>query len=294
VIPKLKRVLTKKILDHLTSLAEEKPEEYRKFYDQFGGILRTGVASDYENREKVASLLRFHSTQGEDREAVTSLDDYLKRAAEGQEQIYYLTGLNQLTVTNHPRLSPFQQRNLEVLLLVDPVDEFALVQLGRYKDKQLISIDSADVKFPESTNPPASETQSAPKGFPRVLELFRGALGDDVQDVKESSRLGDAPCLVVNAQGGYSRLLQQVLRQQTKEVDLPKPVLEVNPHAALISRLCDLTNNSENDDFLRECGQQLFANAQLLDGLNPDPQATTARMLKFMEDLARTKSSIIV
>ncbi|MFO0918724.1 MAG: hypothetical protein U0872_10465 [Planctomycetaceae bacterium] len=294
VIPKLKRVLTKKVLDHLASLAEEKPEEYRKFYDQFGPILRTGVASDFENREKVASLLRFHSTHGDDREAVTSLDDYLKRAAEGQEQIYYLTGINQLTVANHPRLSPFQQRNLEVLLLVDPVDEFALVQLGRYKDKQLISIDSGDVKFPESTNPAATETQAAPKGFPRVLELFRGALGEDVQDVKESSRLGDAPCLVVNAQGGYSRLLQQVLRQQSQDFSLAKPVLEVNPHAGLISRLCELTNNSEHDEFIRDCGRQLFAGAQLIDGLNPDPQATTARMLKFMEDLARTKSSIIV
>lgn len=294
VVPKLKRVLTKKVLDHLAGFAEDTPEDYRKFYEQFGPILRTGVASDFDNREKVASLLRFHSTYGDDRDALVSLDDYLKRAAQGQEQIYYLTGLNRNTLTNHPRLSPFRQRNLEVLLLVDPVDEFALVQLGRYKDKQLISIDSADVKFPESTNPSATETKTAPKGFPRVLELFRGALGDDVQDVWESSQLGDVPCLLVNAQGGYSRLLQQVLRQQSNAYDVAKPVLEVNPHAALVSRLCELTSNSEHDEFIRDCGRQLFANAQLIDGLNSDPQAVAARMLHFMEDLARTKSSIIV
>src|SRR5262249_32276785 len=142
VIPKLRKVLTKKVLDHLATLAEEQPDDYRKFYDEFGTILRTGVASDFENREKVASLLRFHSTYGDDRDAVVSLDDYLKRAAEGQTQIYYLTGLNRETLANHPRLAPFRQRNLEVFLLVDPVDEFALAQLRRYKEQDLISIDS--------------------------------------------------------------------------------------------------------------------------------------------------------
>lgn len=294
VIPKLKKVLTKKVLDHLTNLAEENPEEYRKFYHQFGSILRTGVASDFDNREKVGSLLRFHSTHGEDRDAMFSLDDYLKRAAEGQTQIYYLTGLHRDSLANHPRLAAFKRRNLEVLLLIDPVDEFALAQLHRYHEKDLISIDSADVKFPESTDPVETEVKSAPKQFPRILELFRGALGDTVQDVKETSLLGDTPVSLVNPQGGYSRLLQQVLQQQSREHRVATPVLEVNPHAGLISRLCELSNNSEHDEFIRDCGRQLFANAQLVDGLNPDPQTTSNRMLRFMEDLAQSKSSIIV
>lgn len=294
VIPKLKKVLTKKVLDHLTNLAEEQPDEYRKFYQEFGSILRTGVASDFENREKVGSLLRFHSTYGDDREAMISLDEYLQRAAEGQTQIYYLTGLNRDSLANHPRLAAFKRRNLEVLLLVDPVDEFALAQLHRYKEKDLISIDSADVKFPESTNPVDADVKTAPKQFPRILELFRGALGETVQDVKESSQLGDTPVSLVNPQGGYSRLLQQVLQQQSRDFPVSKPVLEVNPHAGLIGRLCDLSNNPDNDEFIRDCGRQLFANAQLLDGLNADPQATADRMLRFMEDLAKSKSSIIV
>jgi len=294
VIPKLKKVLTRKVLDHLASTAEDQPVEYRKFYDEFGSILRTGIASDFENREKIAGLLRFPSTYGDDRTAVVSLDDYLKRAAEGQTQIYYLTGMNQETLAAHPRLTPFRQRNLEVLLLADPVDEFALAQLRTYKEKELISIDSADVKFPESTNPTNVETPSAPKNLPRVIELFRGALGDAVQDVKESSLLGDAPVSLVNPQGGYSRLLQQVLKQQSQQYDVAPPILELNPQSPLITRLCELSLNGDHDEFLRACGQQLFANAQLLDGVNTAPQATAARMLHFMEELARSKSSIIV
>jgi molecular chaperone HtpG len=293
LIPKLRKVLTKKVLDHLANLATEDADKYRKFYDQFGSLLRTGVASDWDNREKVAGLLRFHSTHGDDRDAVTSLDEYLKRAAEGQTQIYYLTGLKLDALGQHPRLAPFKKRNLEVLLLDDPVDEYALVQLRKYQDKDLVSIDSTDVKFPASTDPVGDETKTAPKGFPRVLELFRGALGDVVQEVRETSQIGDAPCALVNPQGGYSRVLQQVLRQNAKEYEPTKPVLEVSSQSAFIGRLAELANNPENEDFVRDCGRQLFANAQLLDGLNTDPHATVARMQRFMEDLAAKKTSII-
>lgn len=294
VIPKLKRVLTKKVLDHLADLAQEQPEQYRKFIDQFGSILRTGVNSDWDNREKVATLLRFHSTYGDDRTAVISLEDYLKRAAEGQTQIYYLTGLQRDALANHPRLAAFQKRNLEVLLLDDPVDEYALAQLGEFQEKKLVSIDSADVTFPSSTDPVDADLAPAPKEMPRVIELFRGALGDKVSDVKETSRLTDAPCTLTNAEGGYSRLLQTVIRQQMKEFPQSKPVFEVNPRSAFIRRLAELSINSANDDFIRDCAHQLFAGAQLLDGLNPDPQDTAVRMQRLMEDLAQTKSSIIV
>lgn len=294
LIPKLKRVLTRKVLDHLASFAEEGAAKYLKFYDEFGSILRTGLGSDWDNREKIGGLLRFHSTQGDDADAVTSLGDYLKRAAEGQTQIYYLTGLKLDALGQHPRLETFRKRNLEVLLLDDPVDEYALMQLRTYQEKQLISIDSSDVKFPESTDPVDEETRSTPKGFTRVLELFRGAVADDVQDVKESSTLGAAPCALVNSQGGYSRLLQQVLQQNSKDLPTPKPVMEVNPYAPLIERLAELSNNNDNDEFIRDCGRQLYAASQLLDGLNTNPQATAAGMLKFMQELAQTKRSIIV
>lgn len=294
VIPKLKKVLTKKVLDHLGSLAEEQPEQYRTFITQFGSILRTGVSSDWENRQKIAGLLRFHSTYGDDRTATLSLDDYIKRAAEGQTQVYYLTGLQRDALANHPRLAAFRKRNLEVLLLDDPIDEYALAQLGDYKEKKLVSIDSADVSFPASTDPTDETLLPSPKDLPRVLELFRGALGDNVSEVKETSKLADAPCTLTNADGGYSRLLQTVIRQQMKEFPQSKPVFEINPQAALIRRLADLSVNPANDDFIRDCGRQLFANAQLLDGLNPDPHDTATRMQQFMEDLAQTKTTIIV
>lgn len=308
LLPKLKKVLAKKVLDHLASLADDQPETFKTFYEQFGPILRTGIGQDFENRERIAKLMRFHSTHSVDQPEVVvtgqpsspvipsvSLDSYLKRAVEGQEQIYYLSGPDLDALKRHPHLEAFRKRSLEVLFLDDPIDEFALTQLRRYEGKDLISIDSADVKFPESTKPVDDDSlKPKPKNFTRVLELFRGALDSKVSDVRESSRLTESPCCLVNPQGTMSNQLQKVLSHTMKDYEAPKRIFEINPHAGLVDRLCELSNNSDNDEFIRDCGRQLYANTLILDGMIPDVEETTSRSLRFMEELARSKSSIVV
>ena len=308
LLPKLKKVLIKKVLDYLASLAEEQPETFKTFYQQFGPILRTGIGQDFENRERIAKLMRFHSTHtateasllvgGKADKSVipsVSLDSYLQRAVEGQTQIFYLSGPDLDALSRHPLLEAFRKRNLEVLFLDDPIDEFALTQLRRYENKDLISIDSADVVFPESTKPAETdELKLKPKNLTRILELFRGALEGKVEDVRESSRLTDSNCCLINPQGTMSNQLQKVLSHTMKEYEMPKRIFEINPHAGLITRLCDLSSNSDNDDFIRDCGRQLYANSLILDGLIPDVEETTTRSLRFMEELARSKSSIVI
>lgn len=308
LLPKLKKVLTKKVLDYLADLSAEQPETFKTFVAQFSTILRTGIASDFENRERIAKLMRFHSTHSasestlltgglDDKEPApsVSLDDYLKRAPEGQSQIYYLSGPNLAAMQKSPHLEIFRKRNLEVLFLEDPIDEYALIQLRMYNGKEVMSIDGSDVKFPESTTTEAeTETKAAPTNFTRVVELFRGALDDKVAEVKESSRLTDSPCCLINPRSHMSGRLQQVLGQTMRDFEQTKRVMEVNPQSNLINRLCELSNNTDNDEFIRDCGRQLFANAQILDGLIPDVEDTTSRSLRFMEELARAKSAIVV
>ncbi len=308
LLPKLKRVLIKKVLDYLSSLAEEQPETFKTFYQQFGPILRTGIGQDFENREKIAKLMRFHSTHTVDQTPIltgstsdqpkipaVSLDAYIQRAVEGQNQIYYLSGPDLDALSRHPHLEAFRKRGLEVLFLDDPIDEFALTQLHKYEDKDLISIDSADVVFPESTKPADDDSlKPKPKNFTRILELFRGALDNKISDVRESSRLTESPCCLVNPQGTMSNQLQKVLSHTMKDYEAPKRIMEVNPHAGLVERLCELSGNSDNDEFIRDCGRQLYANALILDGLIPDVEETTNRAMRFMEELARSKSSIVL
>ena len=307
LLPKIKRVLTKKVLDHLATLAAEQTETFKTFYRQFGPILRTGIGHDFENRERIAKLMRFHSTHAAGPEVVVvgakidseaaptvSLDDYVARALTGQTQIYYLSGPDLGALSRHPHIEAFRKRKLEVLFLDDPVDEFALTQLHQYEGKDLISIDSAEVKFPESTEVAESAAREAtPKNFTRVVELFRGALDNKVADVRESSRLTDSPCCLVNSQGTMSSQLQKVLSQTMKSFELPRRIMEVNPQAPLIKRLCELSVNSDNDEFIRDCGRQLYANALILDGLVPDVEEATTLSLRFMEELSRNKSVIV-
>ena len=268
---------------------------------------RVRVPLGRANRERIAKLLRFHSTQTAAQAALlvgkstdqpivptVSLDGYLQRAVEGQTQVYYLSGPDLDALSRHPLLEAFRKRYLEVLFLDDPIDEFALTQLHRYDGKDLISIDSAEVTFPDSTNPVEDDSSKAkPNHFTRILELFRGALDGKVSDIRESSRLTDSPCCLINPQGTMSNQLQKVLSHTRKEYEAPKRIMEVNPHAGLIQRLCELSNNSDNDEFIRDCGQQLYANSLILDGLIPEVEGTTSRTLRFMEELARGKSAII-
>jgi molecular chaperone HtpG len=307
LLPKIKRVLAKKVLDHLATVAQEQPDAFKTFYQQFGPILRTGIGNDFENRERIAKLMRFHSTHTADPAVVVvgarpdkdatpavSLDDYVARALTGQTQIYYLSGPDLAALSRHPHIEAFRKRKLEVLFLDNPIDEFALTQLHQYEGKDLISIDSSDVKFPESTEAAdASTREAAPKNFTRVVELFRGALDQKVTDVRESSRLTESPCCLVNSQGTMSSQLQKVLSQTMKSYELPRRIMEVNPQASLVKRLCELSGNSDNDDFIRDCGRQLYANALILDGLVPDVEETTSLSLRFMEELSRSKSVIV-
>ncbi|HLQ46142.1 MAG TPA: molecular chaperone HtpG, partial [Planctomycetaceae bacterium] len=221
VFRKIKKVLTKKVLSQLESLAADKPDEYLAFYRQFGITLREGLHSDFEHREELAGLLRFATSAfppeaadkllasaekpGVSTEPLTGFSDYLKRAPEGQKQIYFLAGPDRKSLEKNPNLDLFRRKKLEVLFISDPIDEFLLAHLKTFQGKDLVAIDSAQVEFPpaneadqeEAAN--ANERQAAAEssGFQRVLELFRDELKDDVQEVRASQRLTDSVCCLV-------------------------------------------------------------------------------------------------
>ncbi|MCA9064739.1 MAG: molecular chaperone HtpG [Planctomycetaceae bacterium] len=300
VFRKMQKVITRKVLDHLDSFAAENKEDYRRFYGEFGGILREGVANDFDNRERVARLLRFSSTKtGVDGELV-SLPEYVERMVEGQEQIYFLTGTDPRSILRDPNLEAFAKRNLEVLLLVDPVDEYMLAQLSSFDDKDLVSIDSSAVKFPgeaasesdDKADAESSETPGGGAGFDRLLELFREALGEQVREVRKSERLTSSACCLVTAEGTMSTTMQRVLRMNTPDFEMGKMILEINPHADFIQRLSEIAINPDNADFVRTCGRQLHSNAMIMAGLAPDGNEMASRVQDFMMQLAGQRSSV--
>ncbi len=223
VIRKIRTSLVKGVLDRLAKLASEEPDKYRAFYDQFGRMLKEGVVVDPANRERIAGLLRFASSHTEDNpEARVSLDEYLVRMPAGQSRIYYVAGPDVASIAKSPNLEIFRRRNLEVLYLTDPIDEFAVKSLGSYLERPLTAIDSAELELPETglqtgSEQPALEEPAKESGFARVLELFRSALGARVSDVRESKRLTDSPCCLVNVDGTMSSQMQRLLKLANKE-----------------------------------------------------------------------------
>ena len=302
VFRKMQKVITKKVLDHLDSLAEEDADKYLKFYREFGGILREGVGSDFDNRDRIATLLRFGSTHAAESGGMVSLDEYSHRAADEQKQIYFVSGTDAASVLRDPNLEVFRSRNLEVLLLTDPADEYILSTLGTFKEREIVSVDSADLKLPEKkatdgedSNDQADQNAAdeVPNGFDQLLAVLKESLGDQVQDVRKSERLTESDCCLVNAQGSMSTTMQRVLRMNTPDFEMAKMILEINPRSALVTRLSEIAVNEDNREFICQCGQQLHANAMIMAGLAPNGNEMAARLQSFMLQLAQQKSSIV-
>jgi molecular chaperone HtpG len=299
VIRKIRTSLVKGVLDRLERLAQDDADKFRAFYDQFGRTLKEGLIVDPANKERIAKLLRFPSSRGDDPAIMVSLDEYLARMPEGQSRIYYLGGTDLSSLAKSPNLEIFRRKRLEVLYLTDPIDEFAVSSLHSYQGKELTSIDSSDLDLPETgptVEPDQSAGESAAKesGFSRVLELFKSALGQRVSEVRESNRLTDSPCCLVNAEGGMSTQMQRLLKMANKDFSESARILEVNPSAPLVRRLCRLSANDQHDEFIKNCARQLWTNAMILDGLTPEPEDMVARVQSFMTEAAEKRSPLIL
>jgi molecular chaperone HtpG len=301
VIRRIRTVLVKGIFDRLESLAREKPEQFADFHVQFGLMLKEGSIVDPANRERIAKLLRFTSSHADAAEPTVSFEDYVGRMPEGQKRIYYLGGPDPASIKKSPNLEIFRRRGLEVLYLADPIDEFVMNALGADSGKHLTSIDSDDLELPEAKaeeKPVATseeaETKAVGAGFSRVLQLFREAVGDRVREVRESSRLTESPCCLVNAEGGFSTQMQRLMKLANKDFPEAARILEINPSSPLIRRLCRLSANAEHDAFIKQCGLQLWSNALILEGITPEAEDMVGRIQSFMNEAAEKRSPLII
>ncbi|QDU10771.1 molecular chaperone HtpG [Gimesia aquarii] len=303
IFRKIQKVLTKRVLSHLASIAKDDEEKYLEFYRQFGSSLREGIGTDFENRDAIAKLLRFPSSKGASENELVSLETYLGRAEENQKQIYYLGGHDFNTIAKNPNLEIFRKKGIEVFYLADPMDEIVLSNLAKFEDHDIISIDSSEVKLPgESEEKVESEEASEKKEehkepvspeFEKVLSLFEEELKDDVESITKSDRLTDSPCCLVMPEGAISSQLQKVLSMNNKDFPTTKRILEINPDAELIKRLCTLSSNTDQHAFIKQCGRQLFWNASLMTGIATSPDEITSNIQSMMEELAQKRSPII-
>ena len=292
MVSKIREILTKKLLDQFLSLAKEKPDQYKTFWNTYSRILKEGY-QDFANREKVQELLRFTSSHEESDEDIIGLADYVEDMPEGQKAIYYLSGPSREALSRDPRLELFRKNNIEVLYLYDSADEFVLSYLAKYKEKDLVSADHAkpdDLKFGsanEGDSKDESETQSEESADVQpVVDRFKEILGDRVSDIRVSERLVDSPACLVGDDSQLSSHMDKMMRMMNKNEELPKRVLEINKGHKLIQRLATITTDDPKNEFVETACEHLFEGCMLLDGYLTDPHKLVERMNQVLSDAA--------
>ena len=279
VVDKLRSAITKRSLDMIESLAKDDPAQFESFWETFGPVIKEGVVEDAAQRERIAGLARWHSTQGDD---TTTLDAYIERMPEGQDKIYYLTAENLATAKSSPHIEGFAKKNVEVLLLTDRVDEWVVGHLTEYKGKSLVSVARGEADLKSVVADPKEEAEQARLEtlYQDTLERLGKSLEADVESVRLSQRLTESPACLVVGEHAMSRHLEQLLKQ-AGESGMPgsKPILEVNPAHPILEHLKQLDQDEQFDDLSR----MLYEQAVLAEGSQlTDPAAFVKRLNRWV------------
>jgi len=280
-IDTIRTASTKRILGLLEKLAKNDAEKYQKFWDEFGKVMKEGPAEDMANKEKVAGLLRFATTQSEGKAEVVSLDQYLERIQEKQEKIYYITADSYAAAKSSPHLEIFKKRNIEVLLLCDRVDEWLVSHLSEYKGKSLQSVAKGALDLGDEEE--SKEQEKAAEEHKGLLDRVQAVLGEDVKEVRVSMRLTDSPACLVADDHDMNANLQRVLKQMGQDAPNAKPIFEVNTDHPLVVRM----DQESDEDRFADLVRVLFDQANLAEGGQlDDPAAFVQRLNKLILSLS--------
>ena len=240
-VTKLRKQLVKRILDHLAKLAASTEDTdkaaFTKIDAAFGSIMREGLVNDYENKDKVQRLVRYASTKTEN-DSKTGLEDYVKRMAEGQPSIYYVTAANVAAAKASPHLEGFTKRGYEVLFMVDPVDEWVAGHVTEFDGKKLVSVAKGSEDL--GTADEKKDLEAKTKELGGFITFVKEALGDDVGEVRLSHRLTDSPCCLVGDEGSASPQMEELMRKMGQPIPPSKRILELNPAHPLVTKLQSL------------------------------------------------------
>lgn len=288
VLRKISQTISKQILSHLEKMAKDDAEKYNSFWKLHGKVFKLGY-SDFVNRDRITPLLRFNSSAMEDADGLTSLDDYISRARESQKEIWYVAAPSREAAKVNPHSEVFRRKGLEVLYLYEPVDEFALETLAKYKDYTFKAVEHADSAVLDAFADTDEQPKAAPLSnedmneFDKLLETIRKVLGDQIKDARVSHRLADSPACLVSPDDGVTSSMERLMRVMQKDDSIPQKIFEINRDHPLLRTMLKLSKADPDDPQLAEMIQSLFDSTLLLDGYIKDPHALASRATKLLE-----------
>jgi molecular chaperone HtpG len=280
---KIRSAVIRRSLDLIAKITKDDPDQYQKFWSEFGAVIKEGVVEDFTNRDRIAPLLRFASTGGDGDKQTVDLAGYIERMPEGQKEIYYITAENFRAASNSPHLELFRKRGIEVLLMSDRVDEWMMAYFTEFDGKHFKSVAKGDIDLSaikkvdsdEKADDKADETQTLDED---LLKKIADALGEQVSAVRSSQRLTDsASCLVLGDQE-MALHLQRLLEQAGQDVPDSRPVLELNPAHPLVEKL----KGEADGERFNDLSLVLFEQALLSEGGSLEDPAGFVRRINAM------------
>lgn len=284
VIRRIRKTLTSRVMRELQDLVEDDPEKYAQFWKEFGVFLKEGVVNDYEGRNDLLKLLRFHSTH--DPQQLTALADYKSRMKAEQQEIYYVLATDLEAAQRSPHLDPLQARGLEVLLFTDLMDSFMLTGLRDYEGLKLRNIDDANLELPGEAE--AAQDAVSDDDFAAVQARFAAVLGERVTEVRASKVLRDNPARLVSAEDAPGREMQRIQHLLGQGTKLTPRILELNRAHPLVAHVAQRIKTNADDPIAAAIAEQLYDNALLLEGVHSNPASMVARLQLLLEAAARS------
>ncbi|MBI5640767.1 MAG: molecular chaperone HtpG [Nitrospirae bacterium] len=283
----MKKNITKKVLDALSEMKKDEYEKYLDFYREFGKVLKEGIHYDLSRKEQVADLLLFPSTKT-GAGTLTTMEQYVNNMKPDQEEIFYITGSNTDEVMHSPYIEAFREKEIEVLIMLDDIDDILMGSLFEYKGKKLKSVVKGDVSLDSEE---AAGKDRGQEKYGRLISVIKEYLKEDVQDVRISGRLRDSACCLVTGEGDIDPKMEKILRAMGQDVPAGKRVLEINPGHPLIESMSRVLQQDEKSGILKDYSELLYNQALLLEGSKPkDPVAFTRAVTKIMVEHVKQAS----
>lgn len=278
-IDTIRAASVKKILSELNKMANNEPEKYAEFWKEFGQVIKEGPGEDFANKDALAKLLRFASTESGTTDQNVSLEDYVGRMKDKQDKIYFITAESFAAAKNSPHLEVFRKKGIEVLLLTDRVDEWLINSLTEFDGKHLQSVAKGDLDLGELEDEAEKKAhEETEKNFEDLVERVKKALDEKVKEVRITHRLTDSPACLVADHYDMSGNLERMLKAAGQPVPTSKPILELNPEHPMVAKLKD----ESNDDQFNDWTSILFDQALLAEGGQLEDPASFVKKLNTM------------